>query len=80
MGVFVHWGLYSVPSYGGDRSAAEWFWDNWMDPDRKQPWIAEFMERNYLADFTYPDFAPSFKAELFDPKQWADLFEKAGAK
>ena len=23
-GIFMTWGLYSVPSYGN-----EWFWDNW---------------------------------------------------
>lgn len=24
IGIFLHWGVYSVPSYGG-----EWFWKNW---------------------------------------------------
>ena len=28
----------------------------------------------------YPDFAPMFKAELFDPDHWADVFKRAGAK
>lgn len=23
-GIFLHWGVYSVPSYG-----SEWFWSNW---------------------------------------------------
>ena len=78
IGIFIHWGLYSVLSYGGGRSAAEWFWDNWEG--RKNPWIVEFMERNYLSTFTYPDFAPMFKAELYHPREWAKLFERAGAK
>ena len=47
---------------------------------RRDPWIVEFMERNYLESFTYPDFQPEFKAELFDPEEWVDLFERAGAK
>lgn len=25
LGIFVHWGLYSVPSYGGKESYSEWF-------------------------------------------------------
>ncbi len=25
LGVFVHWGLYSVSAYGGKESYAEWF-------------------------------------------------------
>ena len=28
----------------------------------------------------YPEFAPMFRAEMFDPDEWADLFKKAGAK
>ena len=24
VGIFIHWGVYSVPSYG-----SEWFWINW---------------------------------------------------
>ncbi len=28
----------------------------------------------------YPDFAGQFKAELFDPQQWADVFVRSGAK
>ena len=24
LGIFMHWGLYSVPSYG-----TEWFWERW---------------------------------------------------
>ena len=28
----------------------------------------------------YADFAPMFKAEMFDPDKWADIFKKAGAQ
>ena len=78
VGIFIHWGLFSVPSYGGGKSGCEWFWENWVG--RKDPWIVHFMQRNYLKTFTYPDFGPQFKAELFDPQKWVDLFERAGAK
>ena len=78
-GIFMHWGVFSVPSYGGDgRSAGEWFWWDWQGA--KEPWIVEFMERNYLKTFTYPDFAPQFQAELFDPDEWAQLFFDSGAR
>lgn len=30
--------------------------------------------------FGYKDFIPMFKAEKFDPKAWAELFRKAGAR
>ncbi|OQR68730.1 alpha-L-fucosidase-like [Tropilaelaps mercedesae] len=38
------------------------------------------MVRNYPPGWTYADFAPQFKAELFNATQWAELFVKAGAK
>ena len=25
LGIFIHWGLYSVPSYGGKESYGEWY-------------------------------------------------------
>ena len=55
-GIFIVWGAYSVPSYGGGHSASEWFWWYWQGA--KEPWAVDFMERNYLKTFTYPDFTP----------------------
>lgn len=40
------------------------------NPNKK---VVEYMEKNYPPEFTYADFAKSFKAELFDPNYWADL-------
>ena len=34
----------------------------------------------YIFICRYPEFAPMFKAELWDPDKWADLFKEAGAK
>ena len=72
-GIFMHWGVYSVPSFG-----SEWFWYNWQGS--KQAATVAFMEKNYPPDFTYPDFAPMFKAEFYDPNKWASLFQQSGAK
>ena len=33
-----------------------------------------------LDKFDYKDFISQFKAEKFDPKEWAALFKEAGAK
>ena len=71
-GIFMHWGVYSVPSFG-----SEWFWHHWKTNSSE---YVQFMKENYPPNFEYPDFAPMFKAELFDPKAWAELFMKAGAK
>ncbi|HSB27409.1 MAG TPA: alpha-L-fucosidase, partial [Pyrinomonadaceae bacterium] len=39
-----------------------------------------FHKRVYGADIPYQDFVPQFKAELFDPDHWAELFANSGAK
>lgn len=79
VGVFLHWGVYSVPSFSDpDGGWAEWFWQDWKGT--KDELVVKFMEKNYPQGFTYADFAPMFKAELFDPQQWADIFEASGAK
>ena len=72
-GIFINWGVFSVPAFG-----SEWFWFNWQG--RKDPSFVKFMKKNYRPDFTYPDFAPMFTAEMFDPNHWADIFEASGAK
>ena len=80
-GIILHWGVYSVPSYGGHgvgRASGEWFWYEWVG--QRSQWAVDFMKENYPEEFTYPDFAPSFTAELFDPDEWAELFQAAGAR
>uniref|UniRef100_G1SR53 Alpha-L-fucosidase n=1 Tax=Oryctolagus cuniculus TaxID=9986 RepID=G1SR53_RABIT len=72
-GVFVHWGVYSVPAWG-----SEWFW--WHLDGEKLPQYLRFMSDNYPPGFQYADFGPQFTARFFNPDEWAKLFEAAGAK
>ncbi|MEE8256626.1 MAG: alpha-L-fucosidase [Acidobacteriota bacterium] len=76
-GIFIHWGVYSVPAWGPKGSYAEWYW-RYMN-DEKKP-TSKYHDETYGEDFRYQDFAPMFKAELFDPAEWADLFARAGAR
>jgi alpha-L-fucosidase len=73
-GIFIHWGVYSVPSFA-DHDYAEWYWAHKSDGKAKK-----FHENVYGNDFDYYDFAPMFKAEFFNAIDWAELFSKAGAK
>ncbi|XP_014260742.1 alpha-L-fucosidase [Cimex lectularius] len=79
IGVFIHWGVYSVPSY-----QSEWFWMDWKgnpSPNKEaQKKIEKFIENNFRPGFTYQEFAEQFTAEFFNATQWADLIEKSGAK
>src|SRR5512140_2703146 len=89
-GIFIHWGTYSVPAYApvnpGELAYAEWYWHSMTNgrEDRnakdleKRTWA--FHQKAYGADFAYQNFAPQFKAELFDPDHWADVFANSGAK
>lgn len=82
-GIFIHWGVYSVPAWrnvteGRYASYAEWYYARVMFD--KQSGGRDFHVKNYGKDFEYRDFAPLFRAELFDPGQWADLFARSGAK
>jgi len=82
-GIFIHWGVYSVPSWrklepGLYASYAEWYYAKVMF--NKENGGEQFHNKNYGADFEYRDFAPMFKAELFDPAFFADLFKRSGAK
>ncbi|MCM8570386.1 alpha-L-fucosidase [Gramella jeungdoensis] len=77
LGIFIHWGLYSVPAYGGKESYGEWFLRGLQTKDSLR---TNFMKDAYGEDFTYNDFTTLFRAELFEPDEWARLFKKAGAK
>jgi alpha-L-fucosidase len=87
-GIFIHWGVYSVPSWGptGDSIGvydkyAEWYWNKLLNTSSKvNKNFRRFHDATYGPDFKYQDFAPIFKAELFDPDQWAALFKESGAK
>ncbi|KAL1456736.1 hypothetical protein WDU94_001440 [Cyamophila willieti] len=74
VGIFIHWGVFSVPSF-----KTEWFWKNWV-PGNPNSSVTRFMEKNYPPGFTYQDFAKDFTTEFFDPVQWAHILASSGAK
>ncbi|MBN2651529.1 MAG: alpha-L-fucosidase [Spirochaetales bacterium] len=86
LGLFVHWGIYSVPAWSPVGVYAEWY-QHWLV--YKSTWglgidygnaVGEYHTRTYGADFSYYDFVNNFTAENFDPNEWAELFEASGAK
>ena len=76
-GIFIHWGVYSVPAWGSKGQYAEWYWKTL---ENKESETAAFHRRVYGADFKYEQFAPMFRAELFNPNEWADLLARSGAR
>lgn len=73
VGIFIHWGVYSVPTMG-----TEWFW-KYLRQDRNPSYV-NYMTENFKPGFTYQEFATQFTAEHFDANEWATLFQECGAK
>lgn len=73
-GIFIHWGLYSVPAFGN-----EWYPRNMYRQDT--PEFKHHLETyGPHKQFGYKDFIPLFTAEKFEPDEWANLFRRAGAQ
>jgi alpha-L-fucosidase len=94
LGIFIHWGLYSVPGWAPithpdhDFSSndyikydpyAEWYLNTMRVPGSP---TAEYHKEHYGANFEYYDFAPVFNRETkkWDPDKMAAIFRKSGAR
>ncbi len=73
-GIYFHWGIYSVPAFDN-----EWYSRNlYIEGQRAH----EFHKLVYgpASKFGYKDFLPMFRAEKFNPQDWAALIRRSGAK
>ncbi|MES2110285.1 MAG: alpha-L-fucosidase [Bacteroidota bacterium] len=73
-GIFIHWGVYSVPGFGSEWYPRQMYQ---VGSDEYKHHVATYGPQN---KFGYKDFIPMFKAEKFNPQAWVALFKKAGAK
>ena len=85
-GIFIHWGPYSVPAWSPKGTYSEWY-QYWLQSKSlfgngkfKGDEVYQYHKATYGENFDYYQFAESFTADLFDPDEWAQLFEQAGAK
>ena len=80
LGIFVHWGLYSVPAYASKEGYAEWLYKGLMSGDE-----GRLRAMSFWADTTLPvhemyaQLTGHWHAELWQPAAWARLFREAGA-
>ena len=75
-GIFIHWGVYSVPAFTKKGEYAEWYQHGLNSGDSLINWY----QHATFGDLTYYDLAQRFKAELFQPDEWAHLIERSGAR
>jgi len=85
-GIFIHWGPYSVPAWTPKGTYSEWY-QYWLQT--KSLWgngkfegaeVYDFHVKTFGEDFPYYRFGEMFTADLFDAEDWAELFERSGAK
>ncbi|MGA7340158.1 MAG: alpha-L-fucosidase [Terracidiphilus sp.] len=94
LGIFIHWGLYSVPGWAPlshpnhDFASADYILNNpyaeWYLNEMRidgSPTQA-YHRQHYGADFSYYGFAPIFDQQIqkWDPNQWAAILRAAGAR
>jgi len=94
LGIFIHWGLYSVPGwaplshpehdfgnvdYIKNNPYAEWYLNVMRIPGSP---TESYHREHYGASFSYYDFAPVFNRESkkWNPDEWARIFHDAGAR
>lgn len=73
-GIFIHWGIYSVPAYG-----SEWYARTMYQKDSPE---YKFHREKYgdQTKFGYKDFIPQFTGERFNADEWTALFKESGAR
>jgi alpha-L-fucosidase len=90
LGIFIHWGPYSVPAWAEPSGAlgavpdSEWFTHNayaeWYYNTIRIPGSpAAQHHHDVYGDAPYDDFLDQWGASKFDPAAWARLFAEAGA-
>jgi alpha-L-fucosidase len=94
LGIFIHWGLYSVPGWAvltpeGEKLSpeeylkrnpyAEWYYNTLrLEGSPTQAYHKE----HYGANYNYYNFAETFDKETqkWKPEEWAQVFKMAGAR
>ena len=86
LGIFIHWGPYSVPAWSPKGTYSEWY-QYWLQTkglfgngNFSGTEVYDYHTRTYGKDFSYYQFGELFTAHHFDAQEWADLIEKSGAK
>ena len=81
IGIFIHWGPYSAIGYrkGGKGYAEHVPKLLYADSKHYYPYMTKRWGKK-PPEFGYKDIIPEFKAEKWNPDQWAELFAEVGAR
>jgi len=77
-GIYTHWGPYAVHAYGSNTT---WYsFSMYLDEEGEARQHFEETFGKLTPEYGYKDLIPMFTAEKFNADEWADLFQKAGAR
>lgn len=94
-GIFIHWGLYSVPAWSTPTGTPDKVtnWNYFYTNNPYAEWYLntlrisgspteQYHNKKYGEDFNYYDFAKVFNSKIKNWKasEWAELFKASGAK
>lgn len=95
-GIFIHWGVYSIPAYAEKgRHFPDLIKNNFDNMLKHNPYVewywqnmrvegssAQAFHKEHYGDAPYEDFRTPWEQNLegFDAKAWAKLFKQSGAK
>lgn len=93
IGIFIHWGIFSVPCWATPNYELGEIPDDegWFTENPYAEWYYNTMNikgsstnlhhiKTYGENFKYDDFIDMWKAEKFNANEWAKIFKDAGAK
>lgn len=73
-GIFIHWGAYAVPAFG-----SEWY-PRYMYQKDSSTYAYHLENYGEPKIFGYDKIISMFKAEKYNPSDWAHLFKESGAR
>jgi len=77
-GIYTHWGIFAVHAHGTNTT---WYSNAmYMFPNSDARKHFEKTFGKVTPEFGYKDLIPKFTASKFNADEWAELFQKAGAK
>ena len=80
LGIFIHWGVYTVPAFENEWYPRLMYRDETIPSKRVNFYQHHVEHHGHPSEFGYKDFIPMFRAERWDPAAWVDLFKRAGAR
>ena len=91
LGIFVHWGPYSVPAWAEDHGdlGVEEDWEAWFTHNSYAEWYfntiripgspAALRHKDLYGSASYDAFLDAWDPDAWDPAEWMRLFHRAGA-